>query len=495
MSDIYFSNNPTKWRALEGLYISEIDPPGFIQGRDTSVVGIAGKCVRGPVTAQVITSVGRFLEVYGGRDITDGGAVAGEVWKALLSKPFGRVVVRRVAAAAAATATIDIDDGEGVPTDIITVAATSPGTWGNGISVAIENASDGVATSFNMRVTWRSTVVLYENLNVNSTANNLLEVIGDDLANLVVVTKLAAGRPDNGTYAPASGTEGTIAGSDYQTGMTELAFYDGVSVCLVPETIVDASGQAAFNLWLFGTLVATVSDRMFLTWDGVPANTASQTITALGTAGTGGKSDRIVWCWNDAYYVDPITGTQVESGPHVALASIFSQTDVDTHVGARETVEYTRGIAKLRNSNVTRGDGELLRAAGVTFLERNNGAFQFRNGVTTDLTTGKTEISRRRMTDFLQLSAAERLRYYVKAKGTPENRALIAAELATFSEQLREEGRIVESYEVIQDSVNTAAGRAQGVEKIFWRVRLIGHMLHLVLETEIGTGVVIESAA
>ncbi len=490
MSDIYFSNNPTKWRALEGLYISEIDPPGFIQGRDTSVVGIAGKCVRGPTTAQVITSVGRFLEVYGGRDIVEDGTLTGEIWKALLSKPFGRVVVRRVTAAAAATAAVTLDD---TSVDCVTVTASSNGTWGNGISVAVENASSGIATQFNLRVTWRSTVTLYENLDTEGTNNNLLEVVGDDIGNLVVLTKVAGGRPDNGTFSLTSGTEGTVATSDYQTAMTELAFYDGVSVCMVPETVVDTSGQAAFNLWLFGTLISTVSDRMILTWDGVPANTAAQTITALGTAAAGGKSDRIVWCWNDAYYVDPINATQVESGPHVALASIFSQTDVDVHVGARETIEYTRGIAKLRNTNVTRGDGELLRAAGVTFLERNNGAFQFRNGVTTDLTTGKTEISRRRMTDFLQLSAAERLRYYVKAKNTLENRALIAAEIVAFSDQLEGEGRIIEDYEVIQDAVNTAANRAQGVEKIFWRVRLVGHMLHLVLETEIGTGVVIES--
>ena len=34
--------------------------------------------------------------------------------------------------------------------------------------------------------------------------------------------------------------------------------------------------------------------------------------------------------------------------------------------------------------------------------------------------------------------------------------------------------------------------RAQGLEFILWRVKLIGHMLHIVLKTEIGTGVTIE---
>lgn len=493
MSDIYFSNNPTVWRKLEGLYISEKDPPGFITGVDLFVTGMAGKCVRGPTTPQVITSVGRFLEIYGGRDITDGGSLFGEVWKALLSKPFGRVVVRRVVPSAAVAASETIDDGEMSPTNILTVTATSKGTWGNGVSVAIEDASSGVSTEFNMRVTWRDNVVLYENLEVNS-GDNTLTVIGDDVANMVSVTKLAAGRPVNGTYTLSSGTDGTLASSDYQAAAAELAAYDGVSVVLVPETVVDSSGQAAFNLYVAGTLAATVNDRIFLLWDGVPGNTAAQTITAMQTATAGGGSDRVVWCWNDPYYLDPVTGTQVESAPHITMASILSQYDVDVHPGARETTAATRGITKMRNT-VSRGDGELLRAAGVSYLEQNSGAFQFRNAVTTDLTSGKTEITRRRMTDYLQLSAANRLRYYVKAKNTIENRALIGGELAAFCQDLIDNNRIIEDFEILQESVNTASGRAQGVEKVFWRVKLIGHMLHLVLETEIGTTVTISESA
>ena len=41
------------------------------------------------------------------------------------------------------------------------------------------------------------------------------------------------------------------------------------------------------------------------------------------------------------------------------------------------------------------------------------------------------------------------------------------------------------------DTLNTPTQRAQGIEKILMRVRLIGHILELVLETEIGTSVVI----
>lgn len=64
-----------------------------------------------------------------------------------------------------------------------------------------------------------------------------------------------------------------------------------------------------------------------------------------------------------------------------------------------------------------------------------------------------------------------------------------------FSRSLRDQNRIIEDFAVDQESVNTAAERGRGIEKILWRVRLVGHILHLVLETEIGTGVVIEATA
>jgi hypothetical protein len=60
--------------------------------------------------------------------------------------------------------------------------------------------------------------------------------------------------------------------------------------------------------------------------------------------------------------------------------------------------------------------------------------------------------------------------------------------LPTASDLKRAE-RIVEAFSVDTEKLNTTAQRALGVEKILLRVKLLGHMLHLVLETEIGTAV------
>jgi hypothetical protein len=168
---------------------------------------------------------------------------------------------------------------------------------------------------------------------------------------------------------------------------------------------------------------------------------------------------------------------------------------VDIHPGGQTTVPQTAGVSSVTNEALTRADLVLLRETGICTLEKLSGQFLFRSGVTTSLVSGKTEITRRRMADFLQLSAADRLKYYVKSKNTLEVRAQITGELVAFSQSLRDQSRVVEEFEVTQEGVNTELQRSQGIEKVLWRVKLIGHILALVIETEIGTGVIIESEA
>ena len=491
MGDVYFTSNPSEFNRLEGLYVSERLPPGFIRGRSLSTVGMAGKCVRGPLTPQTINSTARFLEVYGGRAYTlAGGTLIGEIWKALINKPFGPIVVRRVAAAAAATATVNLSNV--VPTAIVRVDASSPGLWGVSVTASVEAATDGDANHFNLRIKWLGKEVLYKNLNTfTASDDNLLTTIGDDIGNLVVVTKLANGRPLNIADAPLlGGTDGAIANTDYQSGLNDLAVEPGVSVVLIPEA---GPTPATINGYLV-TIAPTVSDRIFLTWSQVHGNSVAVEAAAVAAQITT-RSDRIWWCFNSPYTVDPDVGTEVQTGPHVWLASILSQIDVDVHPGAFETASYLAGIKRLTNTSLSRADLIQLREAGISTLERLPGLFLFRSVVTTSLVSGLTEGTRRRMADFLLLSASDRLRYYVKMKNTAEVRAQMGGELVAFSKSLKDQTRVIEDFSVDQESVNTPVQRGQGQERILWNVNLIDHILGLVLEANIGTGVVIERAA
>lgn len=529
-ADVFFTTNPAEFTRLEGLYISERNPPGFIRDRDLSTTAMFGRTIRGPTTPQVLTSTSRFLEVYGGRDQGTGTGLpaTNEIWKALVNKPFGTLIVRRVVATGmtpAVAASVTLDDavtGMG-GTDIIRIDASSVGVWGDNVAFKIESASDGDSNKFNLVVRYLGVETTYENLNTQAGSDNLAAVLGDDIGNTVVVTKLADGRPVDSatiteatyvaardsndfvtlgettlaaTYSQVSGSEGTLEAADYTAALAELAVFEGPAVVLCPESLEDTVGateQATLNSAIV-TQAAAVADRVFLTWSGICGQTPAQEVTAIGAQITT-RSDRIVWAYNCPKTLDPDTALKFDTGPHIWLASILSQNDVDIHPGSQGAARQTAGVSELNNEMLTRADLISLRDAGISTLEKLPGQFLFRSGITTSLETGKTEITRRRMADFLQLSASDRLRFFIKAKNTLELRAQVAGEITAFSQSLRDQARIIEEFELEQESVNTPAQRAQGIEKIFWRVRLIGHILHLVLETEIGTGVVIEAAS
>lgn len=495
MGTVYFTSNPADYETLEQLYITEKSPPGFVRGADLSVTGIFTKTTRGPLTPQIITSVARMLEVYGPRDVVDGGALYNELYRCLLGKPFGTLVVRRVAAAAAAASTLTLST-------FLKIDASSVGVWGNGLTAAVENASNGDANMFNLRIKWRSEQVLYENLNIFSTADNLLVEVGEDVGRLITLTKLLPGRPVNAAAASLTGgTDGTLAATDYVSGLADIAAFRGISSVICPESlesVVTSGAQATLNAAIV-TAAPQAVDRVFMTWDGLPANTPAQTMTALNAQITS-KSDRIVWGYNAAKVLDSATGLNVECGPHVFLASVRSQNDVDVHAGSTDAKKQLAGIRELRSSTISRGDLVLLRARGVSTLVADESfgglgttaeGFSFQSVVTTDLTPGKTELTRRVMADFILLSLADRLRFYVKQKNTIEKRAQMQAECIAFLSTLKSQNRVVENFAILEGS--TKADRSRGIEKIILRVDLVDHLLHLVLEAEIGTGVVIEA--
>lgn len=483
------TTNPGEFLRLEGVYIFERNPPAFVRGVFLGVVGVTGATLRGPVDTPVeISSESRFVEVFGHRGLFGSDTEVNEVRQFLQNKPFGKLVVVRAAATAAATAERDFLD---TATPVINIAATSPGAWGNDLTVDIENATDGDADHFNLKVNYRGTVTTYENLDVSTGNDNLLSVIGSDLGNLVAVVKLADGRPDNVAAAgltDTAGSDGTIADTDYTASgraIDQLSNYRGIGVMAV-ATRSTAAIKAKMQLDALAS-----SDRLFVIWNG----NHSETVTNVATDAALYRSDRIVYVENSTNTFDFEIGAQVQVPPHSFLCSILSQTDVDVNPGEEATKQFSGGITGLQYESRTREDYITLKEAGVASWEKDEtGGFLIVSGVVNDLTPGKTQITRRRSADFLQLSAASRLRFFVKKKNTLENRTQMAAELAAFSNTLRDEGRIIEDFEIEQESVNTEATRAQGLEKLLWRVKLIGHMLHIVLETEIGETVELREA-
>lgn len=510
MTAPFFTSNDSDLTQLEGLYIQEQNPPAIVQGISLNIVGIDGECVRGPNdTAVLITSQGQFTSIFGGRDFTangSGGARIGLVHAALMNKRFGAVMVVRTVASDAVKASFTVETASGGGgTQIARIDAFGFGTHGNNIGTKVSAATSGISTQWNLTVRYLGNDITYANLDTSTGTDNTASIIGTDPSRLIQITKLADGRPVNnaastdgadtngfvflGTtvsgYTNVVGSNGTIADTDFTgagKGMEILQATKGIAVCFVAER-----SSAAIKSKI-ALLAANAVDRIWL----CGADTSSTSVSAAITDVALNRSDRIVYCYDHPLTTDPDTGTIVTVRPESWLASIMSQTDVDIHVGDEDNKTYTAAITSLTNESLQRADYIFLKAAGICALEDDDG-FSFVSGVTSLLTSGKTEIARRRETDYLQLSLAVELKHSVKKKNTPARRKANAALIQGFLNDLKKQQRIVADFSVDTESLNTVNGRASGLEKILLRVQLIGHILYLDLVTQIGVSVTFQS--
>jgi hypothetical protein len=494
----FFTTNQAEFGRVEAVYVSPRNPPPIISGVAINDVGLVGTAARGPVDRRVeITSPGRFAEVFGGRDYGTGGDVKSELWRMLLNKFFGRVVCVRVASATATTATVNLTTLiGGTGTVIARVDAANPGAWGNEARVLVLPPSDGVAGKFNLTVevvTGEATT--YPNFDLTGTNDNTLTILGTDDANLITITKIAAGTPflsDPGAVPPvldwrdlAGGGVGTLADTDYTAtgrGLQLLESYPGLSA-------INCGRMTAAVRDRMKLAAAVTTDRLFLMGHENPAT--AYTTTDVSTY----RSENIFYGFNYAYTRDPDTGAELITPARDWMASIIAQTDVDVHPGEQDTKRLLAGITRLHNEGYNREDYAQMKARGLSALEKDSDGFAFVSAVTTTLESGKQEITYKRMRNFLEHSIASELRFFVKKKNTETTRNAYIAMIDAFLHNLQQNERIVESYVVNVKSVNNDLQRAQGIEKILVKVKLIGHVLALVLETDISTGTVTALAA
>jgi hypothetical protein len=391
---------------------------------------------------------------------------------------------------------------------VLRVDASSVGVWGNSVKVLVTDATDADANHFNMTVKWLGKSIAYQNLAINATGtDNTAAAVGTEETRLVDLTKLGERSP--GEHRGHRGR---------RLGRLHHARHD--------HERVYSRGRHRGNAR--GGRLQQRHERS----GGVPQH--RRVSRSRGRHGLGGdvpqqpRDARGERERSDLPHVGASVRAERRQRDHageradhdaqrshrVVLQRAVHDRSQDRRRGADGTARVARGdpVAdrRRRPRGLVRDRGharglharyehepvarrsEAAQGAGVSTLERTEDGFQFRSAVTTSLVSGKEELARRRACDYLQLSAATRLRYYVKRKNTATNRTLAAGELTAFSDDLRDRERVVEDYEIDQNSVNNATQRARGEEHILWRVKLIGHILALVLETDIATGTIIE---
>ncbi|KKN72082.1 hypothetical protein LCGC14_0414770 [marine sediment metagenome] len=157
-------------------------------------------------------------------------------------------------------------------------------------------------------------------------------------------------------------------------------------------------------------------------------------------------------------------------------------------------VGFARGTPKLDISGYTQ-----LRARGIVGLrfDKTIGP-HFQSGITTSLISGEKNIFRRRMADFLQDAIAARLVQLSKLPLTQQNKDDMITELDAFLVDLQSpdnpSAQRIGSFSNNDVSGNTAATRANNIHVIITKVQLVPTGDFIVLQTDIGTGVVITQA-
>ncbi len=475
-----------------GVYVREQAPAAPTRGQRRRVAGFAGQCVRGPVGVSVLcNSYQRFLDVFGARDRnSNGGTIIGNVWKALQGKSWGRFWVSRAAAAAAVAASYEVNTATAHGgTNVLLITAANVGAWGNDVAWRVFNATNGDANYFNLAIKMYGKVYLFQNITIQTGLDNTNQVIGNDYATLITLTKLASGRPVNSTastdgadangyiflgavnsgYISTAGSDGSIADADYTGSGKAIDIINntrGIHACAV----VGRSNTAIKTK--IGTL--TINQRVWYVCPDDQTISISAAVTERATFST----DKMSYWFNHVKFIDSITQETILEEPFVGVMSVITQTDPDVHPGDFDNAplwQYAVGV----QLELADPDRDTLDAGGVSFMfhdigAKGNDVIVAGNALTCDFAVNNQDLDGRYMKDFLLDAIANRLRGDQFKGNTKQNRASRASSISGFLAGLARQGRYIQSDEDTgkpqfsyknNASVNSVSDQATGLQR------------------------------
>lgn len=479
-----------------GINILEMDPPGRVTGVGGSVVGIVGDFPWGPVnTPTQITSTGQLFSTFCPTPFD--AANSYPALRAFLNKQFpGGLTVVRIAATSAAVATLSTAGTGGA----VVATARYAGAIGNRISIQFTTSSDAVATSRDVIVSIGST---YSQRYKNQTIATIASIV-DPYVTITVTGTLTAFAAAGAAVSLATGVDGTAAAADYVGSISSNVgirrFYAtkmSVGVLIVaecPSALVDAvnSGLQAYSV---------EADKGMTVLSTAPSIAKSAIITSVA----GFRDDRTVCVYPRAKTVngfDPLRAEIAVDGNAFVAAAIVS-VDPERSPGGAPGAPALYGITNVENDGLSTVEYDDLNAAGIAPLMMvDDLGCIIRKGITTSLVSGKTQISRRRMTDYIVDSIAKRAQNFSSEMLTVDldKQALgglmsgLIGEIQAFLGDLKGRERI-KAFSVDPFSGNTQTDIDAGRWYIVVRVKLYSAADEIVIQANIGEGVVISEAA
>ena len=465
----------------------------------TSRVLLVGRFPWGPLNA--ITAYGDAAS-FRSTFAPEGFDRTGDAYLQATKFPWVDLQIVRVLGATPVKATINLQKTG--PANCVTATALYFGTGGNGITCVVAAATNAVANSFNLTVTKtdsatsRTTSEFYENVDSDQVAGSYWTNLTASSKLLGPLVKDAVGRPVNGTYTLASGTDGsTQVAADYLgtpgSGDKGLALAEADP--LVRFVLYDdvPSGIHAAVRSGFSAHQILMTDRVALLTGEESDSEATSKTNASGVQSSG------------SYYVhhyctvldDEGTSRNIScTAPLASLASLM-QPHLSPAFKSSDFTVFMSPIKALVGPGSTKTSFVNLNRGGVIAFQRNdNGTFSPYNSTATDTTTPMWQ---KRMRDYIALTMAGGL---VEYQNGPNDDETVNDERSVVESVLKElllnrkQNHIflpsISGYDMIDDrDTNTQANIDAGDRTIGFRAKLISEQKRLFLVGEIGPTVTV----
>lgn len=406
-----------------GVYAIERNPQASVRAAGATTAAIVEQFPWGPEGVYAIEGVRDFIEKYapGGMNRTGAGymSVIGKAWPVLK-------VVRVLGTGATAASRALNDTVAPVASPCITVTAKYKGAAGNSITCTVSNATDGNADHFNLEVkltsSYGETVDKFENLNYSGTGVDSVPIF--TACKLVGgITKVAAGRPDNGTFTMTGGSDGTVTATDYVG--TQGAADKGAALLEADKSIdlvftgdPGSSLRSAVNAGLKAH-ADFMTDRIAIL-NGNSGMTGADARTDVANY----RSLRCIYVDVWAYQRNDVDSTEQLVAPAPFFASVAANLSPSTSPSWK-SAEVKRLLGSIVKLETARGDGAYQNElAGIcTLQQEDDGGFTFEAAVNTYAPTdpSKKSYKRTRMGHYIAKAVVGSLREFTDSPNVAVN--------------------------------------------------------------------------
>lgn len=268
------------------------------------------------------------------------------------------------------------------PQDTLRVSAIDEGTWGNGLSVQIEDGSLDPAGGFNLAVSLKDEIVeVFKDLSMDESKPNHVEIVINERSDYIIVDDLSslANTPDNrpakGTFALSAGDDGItgLADADYigdpsqHTGFYAFDEIDGLNILAVPgvTTAQVIAGGIAYAEGRKDLLYIAETPIHLEPLEAVDFRRGQGTYEH---AAFDSSYAAIYYPWIEVS--DPLTGKKKLIPPTGAVAGCIARSDQKADVWyAPAGIDRGRifGVLSLAH-NASRGERDVLYSEGINVI-------------------------------------------------------------------------------------------------------------------------------